>query len=159
MRPKEWAAKVVLAAAFTVVAGGLLAVEANGTNRFALFTGEKIYDGRLGPWLAEARLLDPKTQVEEARASGKIVPAAPAAYRLVILLGQPRAKTPLPVAAEKGTVTVMGPSGKRVTAELAPSRGYFGTDLVLETPGTYEFSVEIQSGGKKGTTTFVYTIR
>ena len=30
------------------------------TSRFATWMGEKIFDGRTGQWLSEARLVDPK---------------------------------------------------------------------------------------------------
>jgi len=36
---------------------------------------------------------------------------------------------------------------------------HFGSDITLDKPGKYAFHVGIESGGKKGTSTFHHTIK
>jgi len=37
--------------------------------------------------------------------------------------------------------------------------GHFGADITLDKPGKYEFSVEIEAGGKKGYGKFSHTLK
>jgi hypothetical protein len=141
-----------------VVAVGVSTTEAK-TNRFATWMGEKIFDGRTGPWLSEARLVDPKAQVEEARAAGKIPGVASGAYHFVFYVAQPRPKTPIILQDGSGTVTVTGPDKKTVTKNLTRMDGHFSADIALNKPGEYRFTVDIEAGGAKGTTTFAHAIK
>jgi hypothetical protein len=38
-------------------------------------------------------------------------------------------------------------------------QGHFGADVNLPAPGKYTFKTEIESGGKKGSATFSYTLK
>lgn len=127
-------------------------------NRSAAWMGEKIFDGNVGPWLGEARLIDPKAQAAEARSGGRFV-TMPATYHLAIALATPRPKTPISVREGKGTVTVTGPGGKSETKELVSMGGQFGADLVLEVPGEYRFALNFESGVDSGSSGFAYVVR
>jgi len=127
-------------------------------NRSAAWMGVKVFDGKVGPWLGEARLIDPKAQVAEARSGGRFV-TMPATYHLVIALATPRPKTHISVKEGKGTVTVTGPGGKSETKELVSMGGYFGTDLAIEVPGEYRFALNFESGAQKGSSGFTYVVR
>jgi hypothetical protein len=120
--------------------------------------GEKVFDGKVGPWLGEARLIDPKAQVAEARSGGRFV-TMPATYHLAIALATPRPKTHISVTEGKGTVTVTGPGGKSETKELVSMDGHFGADLALEVPGEYRFALTFESGALKGSSGFTYAVR
>jgi hypothetical protein len=150
---------VTLAAALLLLAAGTATARPGGSNRYAARMGEKVYDGRTGPWLAEARVVSPKAQAAETRAGGKIPAAAPSSYRLDICMAQPRPKTPIALRDGKGTVSVAGPDGKRETIPLVVARGHSEADVTLKAPGTYTFTVEIESGGSKGASTFAYTVK
>jgi hypothetical protein len=127
------------------VAAGVSPAEAK-TNRFAVRMGEKIFDGRTGPWLSEAILMDPKPQVEGTR-------------HFAFYVARLRPKTPILIQEGKGTVTVTGPDGKTVTKNLTRMDGFFGADIALNKPGEYRFTVDIEAGGAKGTTTFAHAIK
>jgi hypothetical protein len=127
-------------------------------NRSAAWMGEKVFDGKVGPWLGEARLIDPKAQVAEARSGGRFV-TMPATYHLAIALATPRPKTHISVTEGKGTVTVTGPGGKSETKELVSMGGHFGADLALEVPGEYRFALNFESGALKGSSGFAYAVR
>lgn len=127
-------------------------------NRSAAWMGEKVFDGKVGPWLGEARLIDPKAQVAEARSGGRFV-TMPATYHLAIALATPRPKTHILVTEGKGTVTVTGPDGKSETKQLVPMDGHFGADLVLEIPGEYRFALNFEFGTLKGSSGFTHAVR
>ena len=148
----------LLAALALILAMPGSSAEARG-GRSAVWMGKKIFDGRTGPWLSEARLVDPKAQAEQARSAGRILAVTPETYRLVFSLGVPHPKTPLPMAEGRGTVTVTGPAGKPVTKDLVKMDGYFGADLALGTPGEYRFAIDFESSGTKGSTVFSYVVR
>lgn len=116
------------------------------TNRFAAWMGEKIFDGRTGPWLSEARLVDPKEQVEGT-------------HHFAFYVARLRPKTPILIRDGRGTVTVTGPDGKTVTKNLTRMDGHFGADIALNKPGEYRFTVAVEAEGAKGTTTFAHAIR
>lgn len=127
------------------IAASVLTADAK-TNRFAVMAGEKIFDGRTGPWISEAILMDPKSQVEGTRHF---------AFYVARLLP----KTPIIIREGSGSVTVTGPDGKTVTKNLTRMDGHFGADIALSKPGEYRFTVDVEAGGAKGTTTFAHTIR
>src|SRR3990172_12133972 len=70
--PRNWTriavVLIILLAAGTEI--GHAPAEARG-NRFARGSGEKVFDGKAGPWLAEARLVSPKERGEKAGAAGE----------------------------------------------------------------------------------------
>jgi hypothetical protein len=127
------------------VAGGVSPAEAK-TNRFTAGMGEKIFDGRTGPWLSEAILMDPKPQEEGIR-------------HFAFYVARLRPKTPILIREGRGTVTVTGPDGETVTKNLTRMGGHFGADIALNKPGEYRFTVDVEAGGAKGTTTFAYAVR
>lgn len=127
-------------------------------NRSAAWIGEKVFDGKVGPWLGEARLIDPKAQAAEARSGGRFV-TMPATYHLAIALATPRPKTHISVTEGKGNVTVTGPGGKSETKALVSMDGHFGADLVLEVPGEYRIVLNFESGALKGSSAFAYSVR
>jgi len=129
------------------------------TNRFAAWMGEKIFDGRTGPWLSEARLVDPKAQAEEARAGGKTFGVTPETYHFAFYVAQLRPKTSVLIQDGRGTVTVTDPDRETVTKNLTRMDGYFGADIAMNKLGEYRFTVDIEAGGAKGTTTFAHAIR
>lgn len=103
--------------------------------------------------------MDPKARVELARSAGKPGEPMPKTYRYLLFPAEQRPKTPAPLAHWKGTVAVTRPDGKTSTAVLAPFDGETGADLAMDQPGRYEFTVEVESGGKKGKTAFAYVIK
>ena len=115
-------------------------------NRSAVWMGEKDFDGKVGPWLGEARLIDPKAQVAEARSGGRFV-------------ATPRPKTHIFITEGKCTVTVTGPGGKSETKDLVSMDGHFGADLALEVPGEYRIVLNFESGALKGSSAFAYAVR
>ena len=129
------------------------------TNRFAAWMGEKIFDGRTGPWISEARLVDPQARLEETRAAGKIRGVAPETFHFVFCAARLLPKTPILIRDGMGTVTVRSPDGRTVTKELSRMDGHYGADIALDKPGEYRFTVDLEAGGVKGTTTFSYAIR
>lgn len=131
----------------------------SGTNRSGARIGEKIFDGRTGPWLSEARLVDPRAQLEEARAAGKIPGVYPGTYHFAFYAARLLPKTPLLIRDGRGTVTVTGPDGKTITKNLTRMDGHFGADITLNQHGVYQFIVNVEAGGDKGTTSFAYAIR
>lgn len=145
----------VAAVAIFVTLGSIAGAQGN---RSATWMGEKIFDGKVGPWLGEARLVDPKAQAAEARSGGRFVPM-PATYHLAIALATPRPKTPISVTEGRGTVTVTGPGDKSVTKELVSMGGHFGADLALEVPGEYRVALNFESGAQKGSSGFAYVVR
>ena len=64
-----------------------------------------------------------------------------------------------PVTEGKGTVTVTGPDKKTATSGFMAMQGHFGADVNLPNPGKYTFKTEIESGGRKGSATFSYTLK
>src|SRR3972149_6873936 len=157
MKKAIWTGNALLGV-IMVVTVGVSTTEAK-TNRFAAWMGEKIFDGRTRPRHSEARLVDPKAQVEEARAAGKIPGVASGAYHFVFYVAQPRPKTPILLQDGSGTVTVTGPDKKKVTKNLTRKDGHFGADIALNKPGEYRSTVDIEVGGTKGTSTFAHAVK
>jgi hypothetical protein len=63
------------------------------------------------------------------------------------------------IAEGKGSVTVTGPDKGKTKSDLMVMKGHFGADVNLPKPGKYTFDVRIESGGKKGSAAFPYTVR
>jgi len=122
--------------------------------------GDKIFDGKIGPWQCEARLMDMKTHMEKTKASGmKMEGMTKRTHHVAIHLTDPGTKKPVVVTAGKGTVTVTGPDKKVEKYNFMVMEGHFGADVDLPKPGKYTFKTEIESGGKKGFTSNSYTVK
>jgi len=116
--------------------------------------GDKAYSGKIGPWKGDARIMDMKAHLE---ASGmKAQGAMPNSHHIAFTLTDAAKK---PVTEGKGTVTVTGPDKKEAKYEFMAMQGHFGADVNLPNPGKYTFKAEIESGGKKGSATFPYTLK
>jgi len=116
--------------------------------------GDKAFSGKIGPWKGDARIMDMKAHLE---ASGmKAQGAMPNSHHLALSLTDAAKK---PVTEGKGTVTVTGPDKKETKAEFMVMQSHFGADVNLPKPGKYTFKAEIESGGKKGSATFSYTLK
>ena len=119
--------------------------------------GDKIFTGMVGPWHGEARLIDMKASIEKAKASGMKMEGTMKSHHFELFLADP--KTKKAVTEGKGTVTVAGPDKKEVKSVVAAVAGHFGVDIDLPAPGKYTFKVAIESGGKKGSATFLHTVK
>ncbi|MFZ2223894.1 MAG: hypothetical protein WAV26_04320 [Candidatus Deferrimicrobium sp.] len=120
--------------------------------------GEKIFSGKVGPWTAEARLIDMKAQMEQSGVSAKT--AARFAGKRHLMLFLTDTTTGKPADGVAGKVVVTGPdkaSSSKVT--LVVMGGHIGADVGMPTPGKYTFNAEIESPGKKGRATFSYTLK
>lgn len=117
--------------------------------------GDKVFSGKVGPWKGTARIGDMKAHME---ASGmKAMGAMPNSHHIAIELSD--AKTKAHVTEGKGTVTVTGPDKKTTKSDFMVMQGHFGADVNLPAPGKYTFKAEIESGDKKGSATFSYTLK
>jgi len=117
--------------------------------------GDKVFSGKIGPWMGTARIADMKAHME---ASGmKAMGAMPNSHHVAFDLSD--AKTKAHVTEGKGTVTVTGPDKKTATAEFMVMQGHFGADVNLPKSGKYTLKAEIESGGQKGNATFTYTVK
>ena len=119
--------------------------------------GDKVFEGEIGPWTGEIRLVDMKAQMARMKGSEKMMANMKNTHHVALSLEDPKAKAP--VTEGKGTVTITGPDGKQATYDVMAMQGHFGTDVVLDKPGRYVFDVRIESGGEKGTATFSEEIR
>jgi len=120
--------------------------------------GEKIFSGKVGPWTAEARLIDMKAQMEQSGVSAKT--AARFAGKRHLMLFLTDTKTGKPASGVAGTVVVTGPgkaSSSKVT--LVAMGGHIGADVNMPAPGKYTFKADIESGGGKGSATFSYSLK
>jgi hypothetical protein len=120
--------------------------------------GEKIFSGKVGPWTAEARLVDMKAQMEKSGVSAKTSARFAGQRHLMLFLTDPA--TGKPVAGVAGKVGVTGPdkaSSSKVT--LVVMGEHIGADVGMPTPGKYTFKAEIESASKKGSATFSYTLK
>ena len=120
--------------------------------------GEKIFSGKVGPWTGEARLVDMKAQMEASGVSAKTAARFAGKRHLMLFLTDPA--TGKPASDVAGKVVVTGPdkaSSSKVT--LVPMGAHIGVDVNMPAPGKYTFVAEIESGGKKGSATFSYTLK
>ena len=120
--------------------------------------GEKIFSGKVGPWTAEARLVDMKAQMEKSGVSAATAAKFAGKRHLMLFVTDPA--TGKPAAGVAGKVDVTGPdkaSSSKVT--LVVMGEHIGADVGMPTPGKYTFKAEIESGAKKGSATFSYTLK
>ena len=120
--------------------------------------GEKIFSGKVGPWTAEARLIDMKAQMEQSGVSAKTAAKFAGKRHLMLFLTDPA--TGKPAAGVSGKVVVTGPdktSSSKVT--LVVMGEHIGADVGMPTPGKYTFKAEIESADKKGNATFSYALK
>ncbi len=120
--------------------------------------GEKIFSGKVGPWTAEARLVDMKAQMEKSGMSAATVAKFAGRRHLMLFVTDPA--TGKPAAGVAGKVVVTGPdkaSSSKVT--LVVMGEHIGADVDMPTAGKYTFKAEIESVGKKGSATFFYTLK
>ncbi len=121
-----------------------------------MMKGDKIFGGKVGPWTAEARLVDMKAAMEKSM-PGMKMEGPMKSHHIELFLIDPATKKP--VEGVKGTVMVSGP-GKTVSkADLMAMGAHIGADVDLATPGKYTFKVAVESGGKKGTASFSHTVK
>ena len=120
--------------------------------------GEKIFSGKMGPWTGEARLIDMKVQMEQSGVSARTAARFAGKRHLMLFLTDPTTgKLAVGVA---GKVAITGPdtaSSSKVT--LIVMGGHIGADVGFPTPGKYTFKADIESGDKKGSATFSYTLK
>jgi hypothetical protein len=119
--------------------------------------GDAVFEGKIGPWNGEGRLMDMRAQMEKAKASGKKMGGMVKTHHFSVFLSDP--KTKKAVTGGKGTVTVTGPDKKTEKTSFMAMQGHLGADVNLPGPGKYEFSVEIEAGGKKGSAKFAQEIK
>lgn len=130
----------------------------SGAAHGGMTMGEKIFAGRIGPWLGEARLVDMKAQMEKSMAAGMKMEGGMAnSHHIAVTVTDPATKKA--VVEGKGTVHVAGPDKKPVLSELMAMQGHFGADVNLPKPGKYTFKVFIESGDRKGAATFTHTVK
>ena len=119
--------------------------------------GDKVFEGTVGPWHGEGRLMDMRAQMEKAKASGMKMEGMMKTHHISISLSDPKTKKAVTVG--KGTVVVTGPDKKTEKVSFMAMQGHFGADVNLPNPGKYEFSVEIEAGGKKGSAKFAQEVK
>lgn len=130
---------------------GTMKADGHGTMKM----GDKVFQGKVGPWKGEARIMDMKAHIE---ASGmKVSGPLPNSHHVALDLSDADTKTQ--VTEGKGTLSVTGPDKNASKAEFMVMQGHFGADVNLPKPGKYSFQVEIESSGQKGNATFSYTLR
>ena len=147
---------IVSVAAFSILALPVFAPAAEKGHDTDL--GEKIFSGKVGPWTAEARLVDMKAQMEKSGVSAKTAAKFAGKRHLMLFVTDPA--TGKPAAGVAGKVDVTGPdkaSSSKVT--LVPMGGHIGVDVGVPTPGKYTFQADIESPGRKGSVTFSYTLK
>jgi hypothetical protein len=119
--------------------------------------GDKVFEGKIGPWHGEGWLMDMKAQMEKAKASGMKMEGMMKTHHFSVSLSDPETKKA--VTEGKGTVMVTGPDKKTEKTSFMAMQGHFGADVNLPGPGKYEFYVEIEAGGKKGSAKFAQEIK
>ncbi|HEU5360699.1 MAG TPA: hypothetical protein VFU42_06015 [Candidatus Deferrimicrobiaceae bacterium] len=119
--------------------------------------GDKIFGGTIGPWKAEGRLVDMKAQMAKSKVSEEMMAKMKHTHHIAFSLEDPGTKAH--VTEGKGTVTVTGPDKQQAKYDLMVMQGHFGADITLDKHGKYEFSAEIESGGKKGTASFHHVVK
>ena len=120
--------------------------------------GEKIFAGKVGPWTGEVRLVDMKAQMEQSGVSAKTAARFAGRRHLMMFLTDPT--TGKSAAGVAGKVVVTGPdSASTSKVTLVVMGEHIGADVGMPTPGKYTFKAEIESGAKKGSATFSYTLK
>ena len=149
-------AACVTALMLTVPPGISAAAEPGGMG--GMQHGEKIFSGKVGPWVGEARLVDMKAQLERSGVSAKTAARFAGKRYLMLFLTDPA--TGKPAAGVSGTVAITGPdkaSSSKVTLILMGE--HIGADVGMPTPGKYTFKAETESAGRKGNAIFSYTLK
>ena len=119
--------------------------------------GERLFLGAIGPWNAEARLIDMKAQMEKSGVSAKAIAKLSAKHHLMVVLTDP--KTGKPAADVAGRVEIAGPDkASSSKVPLVVMGGHIGSDVSLPKPGTYRFRVTAEGGGKKGEASFAHVL-
>jgi len=147
---------IVWVAAFSILALPVFAPAAEKGHDMDL--GEKIFSGKVGPWTAEARLVDMKAQMEKSGVSAKTAAKFAGKRHLMLFVTDPA--TGKAANGVAGNVAVTEPdkaSSSKVT--LVVMGEHIGADVRMPTPGKYTFKAEIESAGKKGSATFSYTLK
>jgi len=120
--------------------------------------GEKIFSGKVGPWTCEARLVDMKAQMEQSGVSAKTAARFAGKRHLMLFLADPA--TGKPAAGVAGKVVVTGPDKVSSSKVILVVMGeHIGADVNLPAPGKYTFKADIESGARKGSATFSYTLK
>ena len=120
--------------------------------------GEKIFSGKVGPWTGEARLIDKKVQMEQSGVSAKVAARFAGERHLMLFLTDPA--TGKPAAGVAGKVVITGPDqASSSKATLIVMGGHIGVDVGMPIPGEYMFRADIESGDKKGSASFSYTLK
>jgi len=120
--------------------------------------GEKIFSGKVGPWTAEARLVDMKAQMEQSGVSAKTAARFAGKRHLMLFLTDPA--TGKPAAGVAGKVDVTGPDKASSSKVILVVMGeHIGADVNMPAPGKYTFKADIESGGKKGSVTFPWMLK
>lgn len=114
--------------------------------------GDRIYNGMIGPWAAEARLLDVKAEMAKAGISPKVLDKIKTRHHIMLFVTDPVTKKS--VEGIHGTVTVTGPGKVKEKKDLVVMGGHIGADVTIDMPGKYEFTVEVESADRKGTAGF-----
>lgn len=117
--------------------------------------GTRVYLGKVGQWNGEVRMVDMKAQMA---ASGMATHGAMTnSHHIALALTDP--KTKAQITKGSGAVTVVGPDKSVKTYDITGMQGHFGADVNLPGPGKYRFNVKMESGGKDGAATFLYTLK
>jgi len=147
---------IVWVAAFSILALPAFAPAAEKGHDMDM--GEKIFSGKVGPWTAEARLVDMKAQMEKSGVSAGTSAKFAGKRHLMLFLTDPA--TGKPAAGVAGKVVVTGPDkASSSTVTLVVMGDHIGADVGMPIPGKYTFNAEIESGAKKGSATFSYTLK
>ena len=97
--------------------------------------GERLFLGSIGPWNAEARLIDMKAQLEKSGVSAKAIAKLSAKHHLMVVLTDPKSKKP--AADVAGQVEIAGPDkASSSKVPLVVMGGHIGSDVRLPKPGT-----------------------
>ena len=119
--------------------------------------GERIYQGKSGPWNLEARLIDMKAQLEKSGVSAKTIAQLGAKHHLMVILTDP--KTGKPVTDVAGEVILEGPDKGSSKVPLVVMGAHIGADVALPQPGTYSFRITVAGGGQRGYAVFDYKLK
>ncbi|HQT96872.1 MAG: hypothetical protein B7Z62_00980 [Deltaproteobacteria bacterium 37-65-8] len=131
---------------------------AAGPGMHDMKNGERIFSGKVGPWTAEARLLDMKAQMEQSGVSAKTAARFAGKRHLMFFLTDPA--TGKPATGVVGEVVIAGPdkaSSSKVT--LVPMGEHIGADVKMPAPGKYTFKADIRSAAGKGDATFSCSLK
>ncbi len=165
MKGRTRAGAIFLAALWTAVPAWVLAMDPRhgetdqGKTGGAMESlGERIFLGKAGPWEAEARLIDMKTQLEKEGVSAGAIAKLAAKHHLMVILTDP--KTRRPAVDAVGEVTITGPDRSSSSkVPLIVMGEHIGSDVSLPKPGEYRFHVTVEGRGGKGSASFSYRLK